>query len=362
MERLQELIQRTETIQKVNALQQNVAKQLFTYPILGKKEKTKRRIRKYLFFQQIPPVDRFYWPNALLARGLSEICRGTSDNVSINTLERYFNRWIKQEMPIYYVDNITNGIPLLDLYERTGNEKYMTGAQCLAAYLLKYPADSRGNLPYRLRDGSHIYADGIGMVCPFLCRYGILTEDTTAVKLSVVQMVHFLEGGMDEASGLPYHGFDSDTGVKYGIIGWGRAVGWLMSGISESLAYLPEKTPQFSFLRDHFQKLSATVVGFQKEDGSFPWQLQAQDGPSDSSATAMIACALLRGMQFENLDGHYEENVLRAGEYLLAHMKNGRVEQCSAECDGFSQYPQRYGSYPWADGPALRLFGMMEEV
>lgn len=46
---------------------------------------------------------------------------------------------------------------------------------------------------------------------------------------------------MDAASGLPYHGFDSDTGVKYGIIGWGRAVGWLMSGISESLAYLPEK-------------------------------------------------------------------------------------------------------------------------
>lgn len=75
---------------------------------------------------------------------------------------------------------------------------------------------------------------------------------------------------MDAASGLPYHGFDSDTGVKYGIIGWGRAVGWLMSGISESLAYLPEKTPQFSFLRDHFQKLSAIVVGFQKEDGSFP--------------------------------------------------------------------------------------------
>ena len=54
------------------------------------------------------------------------------------------------------------------------------------------------------------------MVCPFLCRYGILTEDTTAVKLSVVQMVHFLEGGMDEASGLPYHGFDSDTGVNPG--------------------------------------------------------------------------------------------------------------------------------------------------
>lgn len=362
MERLQELIQRTETIQKVNALQENVSRQLFTYPVTGKKEKIKRSIRKYLLFREVLPIDRFYWPHALLAGGLSEIYRGTSDNVSIHALERYFTKWIKQEMPIYYLDNVTNGIPLLDLYERSGDEKYMAGARRLAAYLLEYPADSKGNFPYRLRDASHIYADGIGMVCPFLCRYGILTEDNAAVKLGVAQMVHFLECGMDGASGLPYHGFDSDSGMKYGIIGWGRAVGWLMSGISESLACLPEKTPQFSFLREHFRELAGTAAGFQREDGSFPWQLQAQEGPTDTSATAMIACALLRGMQFDNLDGKYEDNVLRAGEYLLAHMRNGRVEQCSAECEGFSQYPQRYGSFPWADGPTLRLFGMMEEV
>lgn len=167
---------------------------------------------------------------------------------------------------------------------------------------------------------------------------------------------------MDEASGLPYHGFDSDTGVKYGIIGWGRAVGWLMSGISESLAYLPEKTPQFSFLRDHFQKLSAIVVGFQKEDGSFPWQLQAQDGPSDSSATAMIACALLRGMQFENLDGHYEENVLRAAEYLLAHMKNGRWSSVQRSATASASIRKDTEAIPGRTGLLRGCLGMMEEV
>ena len=77
-------------------------------------------------------------------------------------------------------------------------------------------------------------------------------------------MVHFLEGGMDERSGFPYHGFNSDTGMKYGIIGWGRAVGWLTSGMSESLAYLPEKTPQFSFIREHFKGLAEETVKYQR--------------------------------------------------------------------------------------------------
>lgn len=362
MERLQELIQRTDTIQKINALQERVCKELFIYPRIDKKEKTKRFLKKYLLFRPVPPVDRFFWPNALLARGLSEVCRGTADTRSMKALEQYLGKWLRLDMPVFYLDNVTNGVPLLELYEKTGNEKYRQGSERLASYLLKYPRDTKGNLPYRLRDGSHIYADGIGMICPFLCRYGVITGEEAAVKLGVAQMVHFLEDGLDEVSGLPYHGFDSDTGMKYGIIGWGRAVGWLMSGISESLAYLPEKTPQFSFIREHFKKLAGAAVPFQREDGSFSWQLQAREGPGDTSATAMIACALLRGIQFGSLEESYEENVYKAGEYLLSRMKNGRVEQCSAECEGFSQYPQRYGNYPWADGPVLRLFGMMEEM
>ena len=84
---------------------------------------------------------------------------------------------------------------------------------------------------------------------------------------------------MDEASGLPYHGFDSDTGVKYGIIGWGRAVGWLMSGISESLAYLPEKHRSLVSCGTIFKSCPLLWWGFRREDGSFPWQPQARDGP-----------------------------------------------------------------------------------
>ena len=71
MERLQELIQRTETIQKVNALQQNVAKQLFTYPILGKKKRPSGVSENICFFSRYRPWIGFTGP----MRCLPEDCR-----------------------------------------------------------------------------------------------------------------------------------------------------------------------------------------------------------------------------------------------------------------------------------------------
>lgn len=366
MERLQEFLQSTETITKINALQEQVAKTIFTWPALTGKEKLKRGIKKYILMRKLPPMDHYFWPNALLAGGLSEILNGAWDNRSAKTLEAYFDKWIKKGMPLYYVDNVANGMPLLDLYESSRKEKYLNAAERLAAWLEACPRDEQGNLPYRVRDISHIYADGIGMICPFLCRYGILKGEESLVKLGVVQIVHFLDHAMDEATGLPYHGYDSASGVKYGCVGWGRAVGWLMGGIAESLEQLPANTPQVPFMQDHFRALARAAIARQRQDGSFAWLLPAVDGPADSSATAMIACALLIGEQNGLFEGEEAERVTRsvlaAARFLLSCIQNGRVEHCSAECEGFAQYPQRYAAYPWSDGPTLKLFGRMEEV
>ena len=122
MEGLQELLQRTETIQKINALQERAADLLFTWPVLTGKDWVKREIRKYLLHQQVPPLDHYSWPNALLAAGLSQMQRSVRDNKSKETLVRYFDRWIRKGMPLYYVDNAANGTALLDLYENTGQK------------------------------------------------------------------------------------------------------------------------------------------------------------------------------------------------------------------------------------------------
>lgn len=362
MDELQELLQRTETIQKINALQEHAAVEIFSWPAYSGKDRLKRGIRKYLLRQAVPPVDRYSWSNALLAGGLSQVQKVTRDSRSSETLKKYFDRWIRKGMPLYYVDNAANGMPLLDLYESTGEEKYLEAASRIAVFLKEHKKDEQENLPYRRKEMNQIYADTIGMTAPFLCRYGKLRGESGLVKLGVMQIVHFLDHGMDEKTGLPYHGFDSATGMKYGCVGWGRAVGWLMMGIAETLACLPEQTPQFPFMQGHLQRLTRAVAEYQRQDGSFSWLIPASEGYADTSATAMIACAILTGIRRGCLEDDWAEQVKAAAEFLLSCMKNGKVEQCSAECMAFAEYPQRYGSYPWGNGPALKLFAALEEV
>lgn len=360
MEQLKELWRNPETESKVEALRATVAENLFTWPVLSRKEKWKRRIKKYILFRNVPPIDPYYWPNALLAEGLSEGMKAGGDGRSAAPLKRYYDGWLQKGLPTYCLDNGANGMPLLDLYELTGEKKYWEGAKRLAEFLEAHKRDEQGNLPYRIRQGNHIYADGLGMICPFLCRYGKLAGEEKLTELGEVQLIHFLEKGMDEGSGLPYHGFDSRTGEKYGCIGWGRAVGWLMTGLIRSLPWLAEEDPGRCILQDRFRKLAETVLGFQRRDGSFAWLVSALEGPADTSATAMIACALLEGRRDGILDKRVNEGVLRATEFVLSCVEDGGVTQCSGECKGFGEYPQRYGSYPWSDGPALRLLGLLE--
>ena len=165
---------------------------------------------------------------------------------------------------------------------------------------------------------------------------------------------------MDEKKTLPYHGFEYKSQTKYGIIGWGRAVGWLLLGVADTLKSLPIGHHKYNELTEVFAKLMKTVSTYQKDSGAFAWQLEAIDGPEDSSATAMIAEAVITGMESEVL--HREEDIRigrklidQAIKYISKCEKNGKIYHCSGECLGFSQYPQVYDAYPWSLGSGITV-------
>ena len=57
---------------------------------------------------------------------------------------------------------------------------------------------------------------------PFLCRYGsnLWRQKRQVAYLAAVQIQNFIQYGMDGKTGLPYHGYECESGIKYGIIGW----------------------------------------------------------------------------------------------------------------------------------------------
>ena len=351
--------------QIIKELIQETKYELFHYPVTTKKQDIKYIVKRLVKPKDTPKRDSFFWTHAMLAQALE-----TAEE--LDTLKKYYDAWIEKGLPIYHVDNIMNGYSLLYAYEKTKEEKYRQAADKLYQWVCDYKKQMGNPLPYRKHHPTHVYVDGLGMIVPFLCRYGAMFGNTEAIEFGISQITDFLKYGMDEATGLPYHGYDTKIKVKQGIIGWGRAVGWLMLAMADSIEYMPEGKEKQE-IGTAFEKLVITVCQYLREDGYFSWQLSAIEGPKDTSATAMIGYAMKKWRTlFDYAENDEEKSVVDCRgqkisvESVLEELRNtlrnscrnGKIYDCSGECEGFSQYPQVYGVYPWSLGPGVRLLLM----
>lgn len=325
-----------------------------------------KRTAKMLTGRNAAPVDKINWPTGMLAEGLTNYYQKNKNSdearIIIECLKKYYDRWIRAGHKLYYVDDIMSGMALIDLNQITGEEKYKKAAEKMVEFLGHHERDEAGSFFYRPKQGNgYIFADMIGMVCPFLCKFGSTYGDGNAIKLAVTQIQNFIGCGMDGKTGLPYHGYQYESGVKYGIIGWGRAVGWLMLGMSGTLAYLNEHDLGYETIKQTYRRLVDKVEAYQLEGGLYSWQLGAKDGPVDTSATGMILYSIAQSLENKVLIGIHKSRMMKGRDALLGSVKDGKVYGALAESQGFSMYPQVYGAYPWSLGVALMLFSMTEE-
>ena len=158
-----------------------------------------------------------------------------------------------------------NGYTLLYLFEIDGEWWIKESLQEMSNYIEKYPRTSTGGLPYRTNNPEVTLVDYLGMICPFLSRYGQTFNSEEASKLSTTLLEDFLSNGMDVKTGLPYHGFRSGTPERLGIIGWGRGVGWLLIGMVDTLAFLDRSSEEFPKLLTQFRLLLNSTIKYQDE-------------------------------------------------------------------------------------------------
>lgn len=360
---------------------ENACKELLEYGVPDRREKCRDLAKRLLLRRKTPGEDPVFWPTGLLAAGLwhcrEELVKSemSSDIADVpdagawaeridRSLAAYYERWMKKNMPLAVLDDLLAGETLLDMYAETqkggahkirglSDDQLKAALDKMALYAAEHPVDGTGSLLYRPANGeTAVFVDGIGLACPFLYRYGEVFDRQEYKELAVLQIVNFLSYGMDGRTGLPYHGYDMADGCKYGIIGWGRAVGWLLRGMMGCMisTYGREK------LSEPCAALVDAALGCQRQDGCFSWQLEALEGPADTSATGMICAGLRQGISLGVFVGETYENALTAGRRALERsVRDGLVYQCSGECGGFSCYPQRYGAYPWSLGPALTV-------
>ncbi|WP_044913854.1 glycoside hydrolase family 88 protein [Butyrivibrio sp. WCE2006] len=336
--------------------------------------------------------DPIFWPAGLLMLGLSEAALSPSDSASklisepvrenaITILRSYLDRWIKQGEEVSYVDDSLTGVTLIKLFEKTDEKRYQHAAAKIAAFLSQCQKNPEESIIYNPSKGNDlIYADGAGQSAMFLSLYAAASHKRTALSIAAKQLVNFHQNGFDERSGLPYHAFSLSEGKKLGIIGWGRAVGWLMLGYSEILSNIQKQSKESENpisdsllkqtsdkLMSDFYSLMKTILTYQRPDGGFSWLLPAIDGEADTSATAMIAYSManwLRSGAFrthaKELSTEIEKAVVSARDFLLEHTENGSVKQSLSGCEDIAVHRQTYGHYPWGQGSALAFLSILE--
>ena len=170
-----------------------------------------------------------------------------------------------------------------------------------------------------------------------------------------------MKHGLDERSGLPYHGYalldDGAVCEKRGVLSWGRAAGWLIMGLSEYARWSDTREGDNpSSLVRWYRELSKALLTYQKPEGGYGWQVQAVDGHLDTSATGMIVYGLLNG------NGASASDVDASLKALLDSTESGRVMSALSSCDDFGVHYQTYGHYPWGQGAALAALALAEKA
>lgn len=302
---------------------------------------SKRRIKDILRTRRLKR-DLFFWNNGALSWALEQYrAAGSEDILFANDgalLKKHRQMSLVDDTLYFYANyHRVSRVELDDVYNFLKNAK----------------KDSVGSVMYR-REDTAAFLDTIGMICPFLARYGNENENQQAIDLAMQQFRAFFTNGFDEVSGLPYHGYDVKHNLKCGVIGWGRGVGWLVVGLTETLRWLDPKSDEFTEVEAYTRRMFEVITKYQTTDGGFSWQLQAMQGHLDTSVVSMLgySLAVYRKLTKNNI---YEGELEKMVQCLLNNVNEfGEVLSSSAECRGFSMYPQRFETNSWGQG-----FGML---
>ncbi len=370
------------TEEVLSSIAMESARQLRGYETFDAKQEVKKKI-KQLLGRGVAKRDPWFWPAGLLALGLEKYIESAGQNLPAEeknsagachspaggpasgagketgrtikavcmaqeALSGSLEQWVTAGMKMTYLDDALMGYVLLRYCERTG--KWGEEPAKLAGALYESDTDKAGTLIYRPgRGNALILADGVGQSSMFLAKYAQLSGDTKARELAAKQLLSFGKYGMAAGMDLPYHGYElrEKGNAKLGIIGWGRAVGWLLLGMRVFLDTTPEDYPGWGEIESLYKKMADRIAGYQREDGGLSWQLEAVEGASDSSGTAMIGYAL-GGRNWG------KDRTDKMADFLLTQVsEKGAVGGALAECIDFAEHPQRYGTYPWGQGATL---------
>lgn len=256
----------------------------------------------------------FEYNHGIVLRGIEQVYRHTQDSRYLAYIQKYVDESVNASGVINLgttfsaFDNMQPSVLLPFLYQETGLAKYKTAADSVRAFYNNIPTNADGGFWHKQVYPNQMWLDGIYMGEPFLARYGAVFGTCgaycgdTVVKQATLIAPHTL----DTATGLYYHAWwDSnpastkpawaDANGRSPSI-WGRAVGWYVMALVDTLGDLPADQTGRSDLLSILTGLAAGLKATQDAKTGLWYQVVDQGSKSDNfletSGSGMFVYAL----------------------------------------------------------------------
>lgn len=269
------------------------------------------------------PEGKWSYTAGLVSLAMINLYEKTGDEKYYNYAKGYADQFISNDGEIagykrsdFNIDKLNSGKFLFDLYEKTGDERYKKAIFILRDQLNDHPRVSEGGFWHKKRYTNQMWLDGLYMGSPFYAEFAKVFGDPEAFDDVVNQFVTIHKHTYNPETGLNYHGWDEskeqrwsdpETGCSPNF--WGRAMGWYAMALVDVLDYLPEDHPGREKLTDILSQVAAGIAKYQDEKTGLWYQVldrgDEEGNYLEASASCMFVYTLAKASRLNYIDSKY---------------------------------------------------------
>lgn len=269
----------------------------------------------------------------------------------------------------YNLDHICPGRPLFEIYERTGEERYLAVLDTLFSQLREQPRTSEGGFWHKQVYPGQMWLDGLYMAEPFYGEYlhRFVSTRNPALDEELQNDVadQFIIVGShtyDPETELYRHAWDQtremfwcDKTTGQSAHAWGRAMGWYAMAIVETLEYLNPSESRDEMIRI-LNHIFETLPRYADPETGMWYQVLDAPGREgnylEATASIMFVYAQLKAVRMGYLPESSRDEALRNYERFVKRFvkENGdgtiSITDCCAVA-GLGGKDMRDGSFEY---------------
>ena len=218
----------------------------------------------------------------------------------------------------YNLDNFCPAKSLIDLYEETGQDKYLLAIRNVLHQLQMQPRTGNGGYCHKAIYDHQIWLNSAYMLEPFLAQYAAVFNEPQWFDTVAFQLNNIYQLTVDESDGLMVHAWDenhsqswADPKTGKSPNKWGRGMGWYAMGLVDALEFFPEDHPQRETLVNILQNVSKALLKVRDKETGLWYQILDKGDREynyiETSASAMFIYVFAKGADMGVLPARYKE-------------------------------------------------------